>query len=119
MNKSELIEKINCQKKYSNKICIIGLLPLTVVTVYVIFFLKKTSIFYENKIIIPCFVIIGIIYIGIFIWLMFRNIRKIGLVCPKCDKIINVNLLICRMYVNNKYEDWTHIMKMFKFKELF
>jgi len=92
MNKSELIEKINRQKKYSNKICIIGLLPLTVVTVYVIFFLKKTSIFYENKIIIPCFVIIGIIYIGIFIWLMFRNIRKIGLVCLKCDEIINVNL---------------------------
>ncbi len=92
MNKSELIEKINRQKKYSNKICIIGLLPLTVVTVYVIFFLNKTSIFYENKIIIPCFIIIGITNIGIFIWLMFRNIRKIGLVCPKCDKIINVNL---------------------------
>lgn len=94
MNKSELIEKINRQKRYSNKICIIRLLPLTVVSVYVIFFLKKTSIFYENKIIIPCFIIIGITIIGIFIWLMFRNTRKIGLVCSKCNKIINVNL--CR-----------------------
>lgn len=92
MNKSELIKKIDRQKKYSNKICIIGMLPLTVITVYVIFFLKKTSIFYENKIIIPCFVIIGITNIGIFIWLMFRNIRKIGLVCSNCHKLLDKDL---------------------------
>ena len=94
MNKNELIEKINLQKKYANKIARIVMPPLLGFAGLGIFVIvKEQSFISEHKILfISCYLIIILSIAGIMIWLIFRNMKRIGLVCSNCQKIIDKDL---------------------------
>ncbi|MCP4987853.1 MAG: hypothetical protein GY928_17910 [Colwellia sp.] len=90
MNKNELIEKFDIQKKYGSKIIRIALLPIFGYAGFGIFAIKKLSFAQKNRICFSsCYLFIIFIVVGIIFCLLFRNMRRIGLVCSKCQKILD------------------------------
>ncbi len=90
MNKNELIEKFEIQKKYGSKIVRIVVLPMFGYAGFGIYAIKKLSFVQENRIFFSsCYLLITFIVVGLILWLLFRNMRRIGLVCSKCQKIID------------------------------
>ncbi len=94
MNKSLLIEKINLQKQYANKIARIVLPPLIGIAGLGIFaIVKELKYISEYRIaFVSCYLIIIFSIVGIMIWLIFRNMKRIGLVCSNCHKLIDNDL---------------------------
>ncbi len=88
MNKDQLNEKINLQKKYANKIARIVIPPMLGFTGLAIFaVITKQALIYEHRIIFSsCCLIIPLSVAGTTLWLIFKNMRSIGLVCPNCKK---------------------------------
>ncbi len=94
MNRSELIEKINLQKKYANETVRIAIPPMLGFAGLVILSeLKKLAFISEYRIIFSsCCLIILLSIAGIMIWLIFRNMKRIGLVCSNCHKLLDKEL---------------------------
>lgn len=94
MNKNMLIEKINLQKQYANKIAKITVPPLIGIAglgIYAI--VKELKYISENRsVFVSCYLIIILSIAGIMIWLIFRNMRRIGLVCSNCHKLLDKDL---------------------------
>ena len=100
MNKNELIEKFNLQKKYLSKIVMIVVLPMFGYAGLGIFAVKKLSFVHKYRIFFSsCYLLIFVVVVGLIFWLLFRNMRRIGLVCSNCQKILDketaLNTLKC------------------------
>jgi predicted RNA-binding Zn-ribbon protein involved in translation (DUF1610 family) len=90
MNKNELIEKFDLQKKYGNKIFRIVVLPMFAYAGFGIYALKNMAFASKYRIIFcSCGLSATFIVVGLIFWLLFRNMRRIGLVCSNCQKIID------------------------------
>ena len=90
MNKGELIEKLDIQKKYGSKIIRIALLPIFGYAGFGIFAMTRISFVQRNRICFSsCYLFIIFFVVGIIFWLLFRNMRRIGLVCSKCQKMLD------------------------------
>lgn len=100
MNRKEFIEKVGLHNKYVNKICIIeGVFFFVNFVLFVFCVVKKSSIYYGNKIFIPCIMVATFANIAVFIWLNIRDMRRIGLFCPKCNKLIDMKE--SKKFINN------------------
>ena len=90
MNKNELIEKFDLQKKYGNKIFRIVVLPMFGYAGFAIYALKNMTFISKYRIIFcSCGLLITFIVVGLIFLLLFRNMKRIGLVCSKCQKILD------------------------------
>ncbi len=94
MDRNELIEKIDLQKKYASRIGRVVALPFLGIAGLGIFaIVKELKYISEYKILfVSCYLIIILSVAGIMIWLIFRNMKRIGLVCPNCKKILDKDL---------------------------
>ncbi len=88
MNKDQLIEKINLQEKYANKTARIVTPPLLVIAGLGIFaIVKELKYIPEYRIaFVSCYLIIILSIVGIMIWLIFRNMKRIGLFVRNAKK---------------------------------
>ncbi len=107
-----MFEKINLQKKYANKIARVTIPPMLGFTGLAIFaVVKKLAFISEHRIVFSsCCLITPISIAGTMLWLIFRNMRKVGLVCSNCQKITDketvLTTLKCREIIidNSKKE---------------
>ncbi len=91
MDKDEFIEKVYLHNQYANKMCVVGWSTFIVEFGLIIFYnVKETSFSYGNKIFIPCLMVVSFASVIVFLWLNVRDMRKFGLFCPKCNKLIDM-----------------------------
>ncbi len=94
MDKNEFIEKIGFQEKYASRIGRVVALPFFGIAGFGIFaIVKELKYVTDYRIVFVSFYLIILLSIvGIMIWLIFRNMKSIGLVCSNCHKLLDKDL---------------------------